>query len=114
VTFVSDRWGPIKRAFNRLLYRIAKLVFGVPIACRRFGLRFNNNPVERRNQEVKRRCLLTRGFKSFRSARHFLRLQAVVTNFVRHGKRKTPAHRVGIWPGLDRNRLADLIALSVK
>lgn len=114
VTFVSDKLGAIKRAFNRLLYRIARLVHGVPIACKRFGLRFNNNQVERRNQEVKRRCSLTRGFKSFRSAKWFLRLQAIVTNFVRHGRRKTPAHRAGVWPGLGKNRLVDLIALSAQ
>jgi transposase-like protein len=112
VTFVSDRLGAIRKAFNRWLHRVARLVHGVPIACKRFGLHFNNNSVERRNQEVKRRCVLTRGFKSFRSAKWFLHLQAVVTNFVRHGKQETPAHRAGVWPGLGRNRLADLIAFA--
>lgn len=114
VTFVSDRWGPIKRAFNRYFYRIACLVFGVPIACRRFGLRFNNNPVERRNQDIKQRCKVMRGFKSFRMARAFLCLYTAVVNLVRHGKRETPAHRAGVWPGLGRNRFADLISVAVR
>ena len=108
VTFVSDKLGAIRRAFNRHLYRIARLIHGVPIACKRFAPCFNNNPVERRNQEVKQRSKVMRGFKSFRSARWFLRLQAVITNFVRHGRRETQAHRAGVWPGLGQNRLADL------
>lgn len=114
VTFVSDKLGAIKRAFNRHLYRIAKLIHGVPIACKRFGLRFNNNPVERRNQDVKQRTKVMRCFKNFSSARAFLRLCTVVYNFVRHGTKETPAHRAGVWPGLGRNRLADMIALSVR
>lgn len=114
VTFVSDKWWSIRRAFNRYFYRIARLVFGVPIACKRFGLRFNNNPVERHNQDLKQRYKVMRGFKRFSSAKAFVRLYTVIYNFVRHGRRETPAHRAGVWPGLGRNRLADLIALYVQ
>ena len=85
---MSDKLGAIKRAFNRHLYRIARLVHGVPIACKRFGLRFNNNAVERSNQDVKQRYKVMRGFKSFRSARAFMRLHTLVYNFVRHGTRR--------------------------
>lgn len=112
VTFVSDKWAAIKRAFNRYFYRIAKLVFGVPIACKRFGLRFNNNPIERRNEDIKQRYKVMRGFKSFRMARAFACLYTTVVNFVRHGKRETPAHRASVWPGLGRDRLADLISIA--
>ena len=49
VAFVTDELGQYRRAFNRYFYRIARLVFGVPIACRQYGLRFNNNPIERHN-----------------------------------------------------------------
>lgn len=38
IIFVSDKLGQYRRAFNRYFYRIAKLVHGVPIACRRHGL----------------------------------------------------------------------------
>lgn len=113
LTFVSDKWWAIKRAFNRHLYRIARLIHGVPIACKRFGLRFNNNPVERHNQDVKQRYKVMRGFKSFSSAKAFLRLYTAIYNFVRHGKRETPAHRAGVWPGLGTNRFADLLALCM-
>lgn len=114
VTFVSDKWAAIKGAFNRYFYRIAKLVFGVPIARRRFGLRFNNNPIERRNEDIKQRYKVMRGFKSFRFARAFVRLHRAIVNFVRHGGRETPAHRAEVWPELGRNRSADLIALCAR
>jgi hypothetical protein len=35
VTLVSDKLWQYRTAFNRYFYRIAKLVFGVPIACKR-------------------------------------------------------------------------------
>lgn len=117
VTFVSDKWGPIERAFNAFFYRIAKLVRGVPIACRRYGLRFNNNPIERHNQHVKQRYKVMRCFKSFASAEAFLTLYRAVYNFVRSHKGlngRTPADRaiVNFSPG--RDRLACLIAIAVQ
>jgi transposase-like protein len=112
-TFVSDKWGPIKRAFNHYFRRIAKLVFGVPIACRRFGLKFNNNSIERRNEDVKQRYKVMCSFKSERKAGAFTRLYRAIVNFVRHGDRQSPAHRAEVWPGLGRNRLASLISLAV-
>ncbi|MGC8816327.1 MAG: DDE-type integrase/transposase/recombinase [Candidatus Hadarchaeum sp.] len=114
VTFVSDKWGAIKCAFNRYFYRIARLVHGVPIACKQFGLRFNNNPIERRNGDLKQRYKVMRSFKSFRSAQAFVRLYRAIVNFVRHGNRETPAHRAGVWPGLGRDRLADLISIAAR
>lgn len=47
--------GRDKRAFNRYFYRIAKLVHGVPIACRQYGLRHENNKIERHNEDNKQR-----------------------------------------------------------
>ncbi|MDI6819871.1 MAG: hypothetical protein QMC89_03085 [Candidatus Hodarchaeaceae archaeon] len=34
ITFVSGKLGQYKSAFNRHFYRIARLVHGIPIACR--------------------------------------------------------------------------------
>jgi len=114
VTFVSDKWGAIKRAFNRYFYRIAKLVHGVPIASKRFGLRFNNNPIERRNGDLKQRYKTMRHFKSFASAEAFVRLYRAIVNFVRHGTKQSPAHRASVWSGLGRDRLADLISIAAR
>ena len=111
ITFVSDKLGQYKSAFNRYFYRIARLVHGVPIACKQYGLRFNNNPIERHNQDIKQRYKVMRHFKSFSSAEAFLKLRRVIYNFVRTHQTidRTPAEAAGIDLGLGRNRLLDLI-----
>ena len=96
-----------KRAFNRSFYRIAKLVHGVPIACKKYGLKHNNNPIERYNEDVKQRYKTMRGFKSFTSANAFLGLRRIIYNFVRGNE--TRAMKAGIALDLGRNRLQTLI-----
>ena len=111
ITFVSDKLGQYRRAFIRYFCRIAKLVHGVPIACRRHGLKHNNNPIERHNQDIKQRYKTMRHFKSFASARAFLTLRRAVYNYVRTHQtlKRTPAEAAGIDLGLGRNRLLGLI-----
>lgn len=111
VTFVSDGLEQYKTAFNRYFYRIARLRHGVPIACRRYGLEHNNNPIERHNEDIKQRYKVMRHFKGFASAEAFLKLRRAIYNFVRthQGLKRTPAEAAGIDIGLARNRLLDLI-----
>lgn len=47
ILFVCDGFENYKNAFNNLFYRAAKLQFGVPIACKKYELEHNNNPIER-------------------------------------------------------------------
>ncbi|MDI6819675.1 MAG: hypothetical protein QMC89_02045, partial [Candidatus Hodarchaeaceae archaeon] len=100
-----------RTAFNRYFYRVAKLVFGVPIACKQYGLEYNNNPVERHNGDIKQRYKIMRHFKSFASAEAFLSLRRFIYNFVRthQGPKRTPAEVTGLNFRLGRNRLLDLI-----
>ena len=113
ITFVCDKFGNYKSAFNKLFYRVAKLQFGVPIACRKFGLEHNNNPVERYNGKIKDRLNCMRGeFKSFEYAEAFMNLQRIMNNFVNPHQQlggKTPAEKAGIKLELGRNRLLGLI-----
>ena len=111
VTFVTDKLWQYRRAFNRRFRWIARLVYGVPIACRRHGLKHNNNPIERHNEDIKQRYKVMRHFKSFESARAFLELRRTIFNFVRthQGLKRTPAEAAEIDLGLARNRLLDLI-----
>ena len=113
ITLVTDRLWQYRTSFNRYFYRIAKLVFGVPVACRRYGLGHNNNPIERHNEDIKQRYKVMRHFKSFASAEAFLDLRRVVYNFVRTHQelKRTPAKAAGIDLGLKRNRLMDLIMI---
>ncbi|MFH1425558.1 MAG: DDE-type integrase/transposase/recombinase [archaeon] len=113
ITFVCDGFWNYKNAFNKLFYRVAKLQFGVPIACKKFGLKHNNNPVERYNGKLKDRMNARRGeFKSFEYAKAFMNLQHVINNFVNPHQQlgeKTPAERAGIKLKLGRSRLLGLI-----
>lgn len=113
IIFVCDGFWNYKNAFNKLFYRVAKLQFGVPIACKKFGLKHNNNPVERYNGKLKDRMNARRGeFKSFEHAEAFMNLQHVINNFVNPHQQlggKTPAEKARIKLKLGRNRLLGLI-----
>jgi transposase-like protein len=114
IIFVTDKLGQYRNAFNKYFWRIAKLVFGVPIACKKFGLKHNNNPIERHNQDIKQRYKVMRHFKSFDSASAFIKLRRVIYNFVRSHSSlggKTPAEKAGIGLDLGRNKLLDLIKI---
>ena len=112
VTFVSDGFENYKNAFNKLFYRIAKLQFGVPIACKRYGLEHNNNPIERYNGSIEDRIKVMRHFGSFQRAEHFLNLYSIIHNFVNPHmtlKGKTPAEEAGVLLPLEQNKLLGLI-----
>ncbi len=112
ITFVSDKREHYKNAFNKYFYRVCKLAHGVPIACKKYGLKFNNNPIERYNEDVKQRYKVMRGFKSIESANAFLGLRRIIYNFVRGDE--TRAMKAGIALELGQNRLLTLIKIWEK
>ena len=111
--FVCDGFENYKSAFDKLFRRTCKLTFGVPIACIKYNLEHNNNPVERYNGKLDDRLKNIRGgFVSFEGAEAFMNLQRIMNNFVNphqqlHGK--TPAEMAGIILPLGRNKLLSLI-----
>ena len=113
IEFTCDKFANYKSAFNRLFYRICKLNFGVPIACKKFNLEHNNNPIERYNGKIKDRIKNIRsGFKSFDDAKYFMDLRRTIHNFVNPHQElgeKTPAEEEEIKLNLGRNKLLDLI-----
>ena len=113
IRFVCDGFENYKSAFNKLFYRIAKLSFGVSIACKKHGRKHNNNPAERYNGDLKDRLKILRGgFRSFKGARYFMDLRRTIHNFVNPQKGidgKTPAEMAEINLKLGRNKLLDLI-----
>ena len=100
IRFVCDKFANYKSAFNRQFYRIANLSFGVPIAYKKYGLKHNNNPIERYNGKIKDRIKNIRsGFKSFDDAKCFLDLRRTIHNFVNSNQElngKTPAEMAEI------------------
>jgi transposase-like protein len=113
---VSDKLGHYRRAFNKYFHRTGvRMVHGVPIACRRYGLKHNNNPIERENQRIKARTKTMRGFKTQSSCKLFLTLMDIMHNFIKPSmalKGGYPAERAGIKLALTRNRLLSLIQIS--
>jgi len=115
VTFVSDKFGNYKRAFNVLFFHVAKLEFGVPIKLKKHGLKHNNNHIERYNQDIKDRIKTMRHFGSFEDAKTFLNLKMIIHNFVNPHMQlrgKTPAEEADLDLKLGRNKLLNLIKFS--
>ncbi|MFH1248967.1 MAG: DDE-type integrase/transposase/recombinase [archaeon] len=112
INFVCDKFAGYKSAFSRNFYRIANLSFGVPIACKKYGLEHNNNPIERYNGKIKDRMNgMRKGFGSFSGAENFMNLQCVIHNFVnphQELKDKTPAEMAEIVLPLGRNKILGL------
>ena len=116
--FICDGFENYKSAFNKLFYRVANLNFGVPIACKKYGLEHNNNPIERYNGKLEDRLKIIRGgFRSFEGAKSFMDMQRILHNFVnphQELQEKTPAEMVEINLNLGRNKLLNLIRFLAK
>jgi transposase-like protein len=113
IEFICDKFANYKTAFNKFFYRVCVLHFGVPIACKKYQLVHNNNPIERYNGKLKDRIKNIRsGFKSFDDATCFMNLRRTIHNFVnphQQLKGKTPAEVADIIAPLKRNKLLNLI-----
>lgn len=116
--FVCDGFENYKSAFNKLFYRVCKLNFGVPIACKKYGLLHNNNPAERYNGKLDDRLKNIRsGFGSFEGAEAFMNLQRIIHNFINPHQElggKTPAEMADLKLNLGRNKLLNLIRYLAK
>ncbi len=113
IEFTCDKFANYKNAFNKLFYRVCKLNFGIPIACKKYNLKHNNNPIERYNGKISDRVKSIRsGFKNFDDAENFLNLRRIINNFVNPHQElgeKTPAEIAEINLKLERNKLLGLI-----
>lgn len=117
VFFVSDKFGNYKAAWKKLFSKITVLRFGVPIACKKFGLKHNNNSVERHNRELSRRFDALNVFQNHEGAASTSALCKILHNYINpHGmlRGKTPAQCAGIILPLGTNKLLNLIQIAQK
>lgn len=118
ITFVCDGFENYKTAWSKLFSKVSTLVFGVPIACKKYGLKHNNNPVERYNGTLKDRIKILRGgFESFAGGEAFMNLKHVIHNFVNPHQGltgKTPAEAADLNLPLGQNKLLSLIHYRAK
>ncbi|MBI4980226.1 DDE-type integrase/transposase/recombinase [Candidatus Woesearchaeota archaeon] len=115
IVFVSDKFGNYKAVWKKLFYRITKMKFGVPIACKKFGLKHNNNAVERHNREPSRRFDALNVFQTHEGAQATSTLCKVLHNYVNpHSMlhERTPAESAELMLPLGENRLLDLIKIA--
>ena len=113
IEFTCDKFANYKNAFNKLFSKTCKLNFGVPIACKKYNLKHNNNPIERYNGKIKDRIKNIRsGFKNFEDTKNFMNLRRIMHNYVNPHQElqgKTPAEEAEIKINLGRNKLLNLI-----
>ncbi len=82
IVFVSDKFGNYKAAWKKLFYRVTKLRFGVPIACKKHKLKHNNNHVERHNRELSRRFDALNVFQTHLGAQSTSTLCKMIHNYI--------------------------------
>lgn len=118
IEFTCDKFANYKSAFMKLFARVCKLNFGISIAYQKYGVKHNNNAIERYNGKTKDRIKNIRsGFGSFKGAKGFMDLRRVIHNFVNANQElqeKTPAEIAGINLKLGRNKLLNLIRYLAK
>jgi len=117
IVFVSDKFGNYKSAWKKLFNRVTKLRFGVPIACKKFGLKHNNNSVERHNRELSRRFDALNVFQTHLGAQSTSTLCKMIHNYVNPHNMldgKTPAEAAELFLPLGENKLLGLIELARK
>ena len=117
IIFVSDKFGNYKAAWKKLFYRVTKLRFGVPIACKKHKLKHNNNSVERHNRELSRRFDALNVFQTHLGAESTSALCKIIHNYINpHDtlKGKTPAEAAELSLPLGENKLLSLISLAKK
>lgn len=117
ITLVSDQFKNYETAWKKCLWRITKLEFGVPIACKKYGRKHNNNPIERYNREIERRMASLVVFQSAAGAQATLALKKIIHNYINpHStlKGKTPAEAANMNLQLGENKLLNLIKKARK
>lgn len=117
IIFVSDKFCNYKSAWKKLFYRITKLRFGVPIACKKHKLKHNNNAVERHNRELSRRFHALGVILTHEGADAISILCKMIHNYVNPHtmlQGRTPAEAAGLQLSLGENKLLALIVLAKK
>jgi transposase-like protein len=113
---VSDKLGHYRRGYNKYFRNSgAKLSHGVPIACKKYGLKYNNNPIERDQRRIRQFTNPKGSFQAHQSAQEQLYLYDAFHNFIFPHQGldgKTPGDKAEINLPLGRNKLLGMIKLA--
>ena len=117
IHFIADKFSNYHTAWKKILSRITTMRAGIPIACKKYGLKHNNNPIERYNREIGRRFDAMNVFQTFDGAKDFFALKTIIYNYINPHtslKGKTPAEAAEINLDLGQNKLLNLIKYARK
>ncbi len=117
--FTSDKLGHYRKGFNKYFLHVATLTHGVPIKCHKYGLKRNNNSVERDHQYSRTLEHNARGHKNIDGISAVFDIGDVYYNYIdmqklrREKTWRTPAQRAEIKLKLGkRYQLLELIKRS--
>lgn len=100
--FTTDKLAHYKKGFNKYFLHIATLTHGVPIKCKKNGLKRNNNCIERDHQYSRKVERNARGNKDFDGTSALFDVADIYYNYIDKQKLKgekrwrTPAQRAEI------------------
>lgn len=100
--FVSDRLEHYRKGFKKYFGNVAELRFGVPIKCRKYGYKHNNNCIERDNREVKQRCRPMMGFENISSANTLIDFFDIYDNYIGKRKIKRKSKKTKKWITIEK------------
>jgi len=105
----SDKYAGYKKGHNKFLYRLAKLNHGVPIKCKKYKLKKNNNCIERDHQYSRALEKISRGHKNIETSSALFDIGDIYYNYIDKQKLsgekmyRTPAERAKIKINLGRD-----------
>jgi transposase-like protein len=102
IVFVSDGLEHYRKGFNKFFRNVAELRFGVPIKCKKYGYKHNNNCIERDNREVKQRYHTMIGFKKVRSANIILDFFDIYDNYIGKERIKRKSKKTKKWITIEK------------
>jgi len=113
---VSDKLEHYRRGYNKYFLNTGvKLTHGVPIACKKYGLSYNNNSIERDQRRVRQFTNPKGSFQDRHSAEVQLHFYDTFHNYIfPHSglDGHTPAEEAGIKLLLGRNKLQGIIKIA--
>ena len=128
--FTSDMLAHYKKGFTKFFFKVATLNHGVSIKCQKYGLKRNNNCIERDHQYSRKLERNARGNKDFEGISALYDVGDAYYNFIdkqrlmkkcrktrkwvpKEKRWRTPAERAKINLGLgERFQLLELIELA--
>ena len=102
IIFVSDKLEHYKKGFKKYFGNVAELRFGVPIKCKKYGYKHNNNCIERDNREVNQRYHSMIGFEKISSANTILDFFDIYDNYIDKQRIKRKSKKTKKWITIEK------------